>query len=234
MKFKSLALATAFVFPSGLASANSYQSEVGAHYTDVENGDGAFGMYGELHFSPVQTRNHPLAEAAFLEKSTNVFARAQDDFDSLTVGGEVYVPDTMFYVGGRVTRVDNDIDDDTTAYATLGLTPVDGLLVTTEFNDDGYDANLAAKYVTSLGGGNFVNLEASYQDTDFDDDILTLAGDFYIDTTWSVGAGYTDFLGNDQFTLRTRKFFTQEVSGMAAFTDTDNGNLFTVGAAIRF
>ncbi len=232
MKFKSLALATAFAFSSGFAVAD-YQSEVGANYTDVEDGDGAFGVYGQMHFSPVQTRNHPLAEAAFLERSTNVYAAAGDDFDSLTVGGELYVPDTMFYIGARVNRVDTGADDETTAYATLGLTPIDGLLVTTEFSEDGYDANLSAKYVTSLGGGNFVNLQGTYQDSDFDD-MLSLFADFYFDRTFSVGAGYTDFYGNDQFTLRTEKFFTEEVSGNLAFTDTDFGNAFTIGAAIRF
>ncbi len=235
MKFKSLALATAFTLTSGMAVANSYQSEVGANYTDVENGDGAFGIYGEFHFSPVQTRNHPLAEAAFLERSTNVYAAADNDFDALTVGGELYVPDTMFYVGGRVARVDTANGDETTLFATLGLTPIDGLLVTTEFSEDGYDANISAKYVTSLGGGNFVNLEGTYQDTDFNDDILSLAADFYFDRTWSVGAGYTDFLGNDRFTLRTEKFFTNEISGNLAFTDADvGGDTVTIGAAIRF
>ncbi len=235
MKIKSLALATAFTLASGVAVANSYQSEVGASYTDVENGDGAFGIYGEIHFAPVQTRNHPLAEAAFLERSTNVYASANDDFDLLTVGGELYVPDTMFYVGGRVTRVDNAAGDETTAFATLGMTPIDGLLVTTEFSEDGYDANISAKYVTSLGGGNFVNLEGIYQDTDFDDDILSLGADFYFDRTWSVGAVYTDFVGNDRFTLRTEKFFTNEISGNLAFTDADlGGDTVTIGAAIRF
>ncbi|WP_347332063.1 putative porin [Marinimicrobium locisalis] len=232
MKFKSLALATAFAFSSGFAAAD-YQSEIGANYTDVEDGDGAFGMYGELHFSPVQTRNHPLAEAAFLERSSNVYVAGDNDFDVLTVGGELYVPDTIFYVGARVSRVDSGADDETTAYGTLGLTPIDGLRVTTEFNEDGYDANLSAKYVTSLGGGNFVNFEGTFADGDFDD-YLSLGADFYFDRTFSVGAGYTDYYGNDQFTLRTEKFFNDEVSGNLSFTDTDYGNSFTIGAAIRF
>lgn len=232
MKFKSLALATAFAFSSGFAVAD-YQSELSANYTDVENGDGAFGIRGEMHFSPVQTRNHPLEEAAFLERSTNVYAEANNDFDSLTVGGELYVPDTMFYIGARVNRNDSGADDETTAYATLGLTPIDGLRVTTEFNEDGYDANLSAKYVTSLGGGNFVNLEGTFADGDADD-YLSLGADFYFDRTFSVGAGYADIYGVDAFTLRTEKFFNEEVSGNLAFTDTDYGNAFTIGAAIRF
>lgn len=233
MKFKSLALATAFTLTSGAAVANSYQAEVGADYTDVENGDGAFGIHGEFHFSPVQTRNHPLAEAAFLERSSNVYAAADNDFDVLTVGGELYVPDTMFYVGGRVARVDNSGGDDTTLFATLGLTPIDGLRITTEFSEDGYDANISAKYVTSLGGGNFVNLEGGFYEGDVED-TLTLAGDFYIDRTFSVGAMYADY-GFDEFTLRTEKFFNNEVSGNLSFTDSDfRGNVITFGGNVRF
>lgn len=232
MKIKFLALATAFSLTSGVALADTYQAEVGADYTDIENGDGVFGMHGEFHFAPVQTRNHPLAEAAFLERSTNVYAEADNDFDQLTIGGELYVPDTMFYVGGRVTRVD-DAADETTLYATLGLTPVDGLLVTTQFSEDGYDANIQAKYVTSLGGGNFVNLEGGFYEGDVED-TLTLAGDFYIDRTFSVGAMYADY-GFDEFTLRTEKFFSSEVSGQLSFTDSDlRGNVLMIGGAVRF
>ncbi len=233
MKIKSLALATAMVFSSGLALADSYQAEIGADYTDVDGGDGAFGIHGEFHFNPVQTRNHPLAEAAFLEQSSNVYAAADNDFDVLTVGGEMYVPDTMFYAGARVARTDFNGSDDTTLYATLGLTPVDGLLVTTEFNDDGYDANVQAKYVTALGGGNYVNLEGEYRDSDFDD-YLSLGADFYFTRTLSVGAAFADRFGTDEFTLRARNFFTDEVSGQVAFTDSDGNNRIMIGGAIRF
>lgn len=232
MKIKSLALATAMVFSSGLALADSYQAEIGANYTDVDGGDGSFGLYGEFHFTPVQTRNHPLAEAAFLEKSSNVYAAADDDFDVLTVGGELYIPDTMFYVGASAVRVDNG-ESDTTLFATLGLTPIDGLLVTTQFSEDGYDANIQAKYVTSLGGGNFVNLEGNFYEGD-NDDLLSLFADFYFDRTFSVGAGYTDWFGTDQFTLRTEKFFNEQVSGTLSFTDSDGGNSFMIGGAMRF
>lgn len=232
MKVKTLALATAMTLASGAAMANSYQGEIGANYTDVDGGDGAFGIRGEFHLNPVQTRNHPLAEAAFLERSTNVYAEANNDFDQLTLGGELYIPDTMFYVGARVERWDNGTSD-TTAYATLGLTPIDGLRVTTEFSDDGYDANIAAKYVVDLGAGNFANFEGEFRDGDFDD-YLSLMADFYFDRTLSVGAGYTDWYGVDEFTLRARNFFTREVSGEISFTDSDAGDRIMIGAAIRF
>lgn len=234
MKFKSLALATAFSLASGAAMANSYQAELGANYTDVEDGDGSFGMHGEFHFSPVDTRNHPLAEAAFLERSSNVYANSSRDFDLLTVGGELYVPDTMFYVGLAATRDDRYGDADTVTSATLGLTPVDGLRLTTVFTEDGYDANIQAKYVTSLGGGNFVNFEGEFVDGDYDDS-LSLFADFYFDRTFSIGAGFADVYGDDQFTLRTEKFFTEQVSANLSFTDSDGaGNVVTIGGAVRF
>jgi len=232
MKIKTLAVAAAMVFSSGLAGANSYQGEVGATYTDVDGGDGSFGLRGEFHLNPVQTRNLPLGEAAFLQQSSNIYAEANDDFDSLTVGGELYIPDTMFYVGAGVNRVSNG-GSDTSLFATLGLTPIEGLLVTTDFSDDGYDANIAAKYVVDLGAGNFANFEGEYRDGG-NNDYLRLDADFYFDRTLSIGAGYTDNFGGDEFTLRARNFFTEEVSGEISFTDSEWGDRIMIGGAIRF
>lgn len=232
MKIKTLAVATAMIVSSGLASANSYQGEVGATYTDVDGDDGAFGIRGEFHLNPVRTRNLPLAEAAFLQQSSNVYAEANDDFDSLTVGGELYIPDTMFFVGAGVNRISNG-GSDTTLFATLGLTPINGLLITTDFTDDGYDANIGAKYVVDLGAGNFANFEGEYRDGDVED-YLRLDADFYFDRTLSIGAGYADNYGGDEFTLRARNFFTEEISAEIAYTDSDWGDRIMIGGAIRF
>jgi len=232
MKIKTLAVATAMIFSSGLASANSYQGEVGATYTDVDGGDGSFGLRGELHLNPVQTRNLPLAEAAFLQQSSNIYAESSDDFDNLTVGGELYIPDTMFFVGAGVNRISNG-GSDTTLFASLGLTPIDGMLITTDFTDDGYDANIEVKYVIDLGAGNFANFEGQYRDGDVDD-YLRLDADFYFDRTLSIGAGYADNYGADEFTLRARNFFTEEISGEISFTDSERGDRIMIGGAIRF
>ncbi|HCM30816.1 MAG TPA: putative porin, partial [Acinetobacter radioresistens] len=71
---KKLAIASALL--SALAvtgTANAYQAEVGASasYVDPDNGDSgsAFGVNGTYYFNPVQTRNAPLAEAAFLDRA---------------------------------------------------------------------------------------------------------------------------------------------------------------------
>ncbi|MDQ2077597.1 putative porin [Marinimicrobium sp. ABcell2] len=235
MKLKALAIATGMIFSSAVMAA-PYQVEVGANYQhwDVDGGgsDGAFGVRGEYHFAPVQTGNHPLAEAAFLERSTNVYAEANDDFDHLTLGGELYIPNTMFYVAAEVFRTDYN-GSDTGVAGAVGIMPIDGLLVSTRFTDDGYDANVSVKYVTAIGTVNYLNVEGTYQDGDFDD-YLSVSADFYIDRTFSVGAGYADEYGNDVFSLRARKFFTSEISGELQLSDSDWGTGVLVGASIRF
>lgn len=235
MKFKSLSLALAITMAPAAVWSQTYQSEVGAQlgFSDLDDGgsDTSIGLRAEYHFVPVQTRSHPLAEAAFLEQSTRVFARAEQDFDYLTLGGELYIPDTMFYVAGAVVRTDNGASD-TEAVVTLGVTPIDGLRVTTSFTDHGYDLNLHAKYVTALSGGNFIHLEAEVADRE-GDDYLNLGGDFYFNRYWSLGAAYADNYG-DEYTLRSRRFFSNELSGEVAFTDTDWGYRMQVGAALRF
>jgi hypothetical protein len=236
MKLKTLAIATGMIFGSAAAVAAPYQIEVGANYLhfDADNGgsDGAFGVRAEYHFAPVQTTNHPLAEAAFLERSTNVYVAASEDFDVLSLGGELYIPNTMFYVSADVTRTDFN-GSDTTVSGALGVMPIDGLLVRTEFTEDGYDANIHLKYVTAIGAVNYLNVEAAYQDTDFDD-YLSISADFYIDRTFSVGAGYADEFGTDVFSLRARKFFTNEISGELELSDSDWGTGILVGASVRF
>ncbi len=235
MRFRSLPLVLALTLAPAAVWSQSYQSEVGAQlsFADVDNGgsDTSIGLRAEYHFVPVQTRSHPLAEASFLEQSTRLFAQTEQDFDYLTVGGELYIPDTMFYVAGALVRTDNG-DSDTEAVATLGLTPIDGLRLSTSFTDHGYDLNLHAKYVTALVGGNYVHLEAEVAERD-GDDYFNLGGDFYFNRYWSVGAAYTDNYG-DEFTLRSRRFFSNELSGEVAFTDTDWGYRMQLGAALRF
>lgn len=77
---KKLAIASALL--SALAvtgSAHAYQAEVGGSYTytdwDQFDSTHSFGVDGTYYFNPVQTRNAPLAEAAFLNRSSNVNAK---------------------------------------------------------------------------------------------------------------------------------------------------------------
>ena len=67
--FKKVALATALI--ASLGTAHAYQAEVGGtiNLIDPDNGDTStgFAIDGTYYFKPVQVKNNPLNEAAFLQ-----------------------------------------------------------------------------------------------------------------------------------------------------------------------
>ncbi|MGE4315093.1 putative porin [Acinetobacter sp.] len=261
---KKLAIASALL--SALAvtgTANAYQAEVGAaaSYIDPDNGSSgsAFGVDGTYYFNPVQTRNAPLAEAAFLDRASNVNAHAtfadRGDVDDNTygVGAEFYVPNSDFYLGGDVSRNNTEYRDvlgqkydfDTTYYsAEVGYLPAPGLLIAAGVkgydndNEDGVDPTLRAKYVTQLSNGKDINLEAGASFGDLDE--FNLAADYFIDKSLSVGADYynNDLTDQNEFGVNARKFFNQQVSleGRVGFGEVGNNdyNSFGVAAKYRF
>ncbi|WP_425918930.1 putative porin [Acinetobacter sp. TSRC1-2] len=257
---KKLAIASALL--SALAvtgTANAYQAEVGAAaaYVDPDNGSSgnAFGVDGTYYFNPVQTRNSPLAEAAFLDRASNVNAKYEyneigdSEAHRYGVGAEYYVPNSDFYLSGDVTGHDlqdnDDLDNDLTTYAAeVGYLPAPGLLIAAGLkgwdtdNDDGVDPTLRAKYVTTLSNGKDINLEAGAAFGDLDE--YNLAADYFIDKTMSIGADYQSNDINDQneFGINARKFFNQQVSleGRVGFGEVGNNdyNKFGVAAKYRF
>ena len=257
---KKLAIASALL--SALAvtgTANAYQAEVGASagLIDPDNGSssGSFGVDGTYYFNPVQTRNAPLAEAAFLDRASNVNGQYEynevgdDEVHQYGVGVEYFVPNSDFYVSGNVGRqdikFDNGADYDTTLYgAEIGYLPAPGLLIAAGLkgydndNDDGVDPTLRAKYVTTLSNGKDINLEAGAAFGDLDE--YNLAADYFIDKTLSVGADYysNDLNDNSEFGVTARKFFSQQVSleGRVGFGEVGNNdyNKFGLAAKYRF
>ena len=257
---KKLAIASALL--SALAvtgTANAYQAEVGASagLIDPDNGSssGSFGVDGTYYFNPVQTRNAPLAEAAFLDRASNVNGQYEynevgdDEVHQYGVGVEYFVPNSDFYVSGNVGRqdikFDNGADYDTTLYgAEIGYLPAPGLLIAAGLkgydndNDDGVDPTLRAKYVTTLSNGKDINLEAGAAFGDLDE--YNLAADYFIDKTLSVGADYysNDLNDNSEFGVTARKFFNQQVSleGRVGFGEVGNNdyNKFGLAAKYRF
>lgn len=257
---KKLAIASALL--SALAvtgTANAYQAEVGASagLIDPDNGSssGSFGVDGTYYFNPVQTRNAPLAEAAFLDRASNVNGQYEynevgdDEVHQYGVGVEYFVPNSDFYVSGNVGRqdikFDNGADYDTTLYgAEIGYLPAPGLLIAAGLkgydndNDDGVDPTLRAKYVTTLSNGKDINLEAGAAFGDLDE--YNLAADYFIDKTLSVGADYysNDLNDKSEFGVTARKFFNQQVSleGRVGFGEVGNNdyNKFGLAAKYRF
>jgi hypothetical protein len=64
--------------------------------------------------------------------------------------------------------------------------------------------------------------------------VLQLGGDYYIDNTFSVGANIVDSDYGDEYTLRTRKFFSESFSGELSYTDKDSANVVALSLAVRF
>lgn len=274
------------------ASANSYRGEINVgggsseiEYEGFSEADKSnYGVIsGTYYFNDVATRNHPLAEAAFLERSSGIsftYSRDRTRFDDALVdilpNGDVeyvgdgrftttasfssadvefYIPNSIFYIGGGIgegrfnTRYRVDTGDelisgsyseDTGTFWSLraGITPVDGLLVWSEFYKDQElddEWNINAKYVMDWSG-NALNLEAGYEHF-YGNDSLALAADFYFDRTFSLGATYTyydDTDANDDYGLRLRKFFTDKFAVETSFVTSDVEDSYLVGATLRF
>lgn len=261
---KKLAIASAVLSVLAVTgTAHAYQAEVGASaaYVDPDLGSSGseLGVNGKYYFKPVQTRNAPLAEAAYLDRASNVGVAAtfadRGDLDDTTYGASVeyFVPNSDFYVSGGISQNEQErfnilgqkYDWDTTYYnAEVGYLPAPGLLIAAGLKgydndaDDGVDPTIRAKYVTTLSNGKDINLEAGAAFGDLDE--YNLKADYYIDKTLSVGA---DYLNNDvedrsEFGVSARKFFTPQVSleGRVGFGEQFNNdyNSFGVAAKYRF
>ena len=257
---KKLAIASALLSALAITgTANAYQAEIGASAglidPDNASSSGSFGVDGTYYFNPVQTRNAPLAEAAFLDRASNVNAKYQydelgnDERHQYGVGAEYFVPNSDFYLSGNVGRDDIKFDRggdfDTTVYgAEVGYLPAPGLLIAAGLkgydndNEDGVDPTLRAKYVTTLSNGKDINLEAGAAFGDLDE--YNLAADYFIDKTLSVGVDYydNDLRESNEFGINARKFFTPQVSlegrvGFGEDSGVDN-NSFGLAAKYRF
>ncbi len=249
MKFKAMnvknAVTMCALVVSGAAVADSYQVDLEAlaSHTKLDGFDSkvkTYGVGGAYYFNPVSTLNVPLAEAAFLGKSSNVYGGAfrsswsGADFNTYLVGAEFYIPENFLYVDAGVSRMTGKNYTDNDWYTSVGITPIDGLRVTTKyFHDEGYDANISAKYVMGIGGDNFINLEASVMDADAGT-IKEIGGDFYIDTTFSIGGAISQQHSDNTYTVRTRKFFNEQISGELSYEDGPDMNIYTAGISVRF
>lgn len=153
LMMKKLNLITALLTSLIGINAHAYQAEVnGAYeYTDADDSKAnSAAINGKYYFEPVQTRNAPLAEAAFLDKASNIglgyaYSKLQDDedigdfqFNIIGVSGELFIPDTQFYVSGAAHRTnvkvtinglgsESENGDGYTVEA--GFLPINGLLL---------------------------------------------------------------------------------------------------------
>ncbi|XID74815.1 putative porin [Alkanindiges sp. WGS2144] len=251
---KKLTLAAALLASLGMTAAHAYQTEVGAdyNYIDYDNGGSGdqFGIDGTYYFNPVTDNNVPLAEAGFMNRASNAKLRASfadndnTDVSDIGIGAEYFVPDTDFYLSGEVARVDVDrdfgSDFDYTRYAAeVGYLPAPNFLIAAGLvgskvdGDNSTDPSIRAKYVTRVGEHDW-NFEAG--GVFGDQDRYNLAADYYVDPTFSVGAQYVndDLNDRDDFGIRARKFFNQQVSLEGNLGFGDNANTFGLRGTYRF
>lgn len=223
MKLKLLPaiIAAAGFVAAPFALAATYQSEISATYADIDISDSSaegyfVGLEGTYYFAPVDTANHPLAEAAFIQKSNNVYLNlgnteyksdaGRSDIYHRSLGVDFYVPNTMVYLGAGINegKSKTAFSGENYSYSTkwdsawfvrAGIAPVTGLLVWSEFTEDvdvSDEWNINGKYVIPLSGEHALNIEASYENSYDVVDAITVAADYYLDRNLSLGAGFTN------------------------------------------
>lgn len=259
---KKLAMASALlsIVAFGATAAHAYQTEVGASlgYIDPDHGSSgaSYGLKGTYYLAPVQVRDSPLAEAAFLDRASNVSIGVNfddaDRSDELVYGvtGEYFVPNSAFYLSGELSRSEVSQkgagDSDTTLFgAEVGYLLAPGLLVAAGLtgydnkHHDGVDPTIRAKYVTKLPTtGKEINVEGGASFGDLDEYFLGV--DYYIDKTLSVGGDYydNDLANSSEFGIKARKFIDPQLSveGRIGFGEigSNDYNKFALAAKYRF
>jgi|GEM_PF-1373579 len=267
MKKTLLAASVAALAFAPAAYAQNYQMEGGIHYNYVDydqfDGDSDnFGLDFTYHLEEVSTAGHPLQEAGFLERSTNVGASYNNwsgdvrEGDFFNLNGEAFIED--FYVSANVDINSWKQGSSTTDFGIkAGFLPMDGLLLTLGYdleekagdtkpngkNKDLGTISLGGKFVTPLDGEMALNVEAEvgFQDDDNDTVVYTLGGDLYFNSFTSVGLQISDTDDSDDKTeigIRGNYFITPLVSLNAHFTNnygyTKKDTAFGLGANLRF
>ncbi len=251
MKVGSLCTIIALSIAPALSWATPYRAEVALSYMDLPGDTKMTGLLGEWHFASVETAGHPLAEAAFLERSGSLsFLHATTDFEWLDVDVtllniDYYIPNTMFYVGGIYQKTSASSSMFYANYSvsdwglSLGIVPMDGLLIKTDYmNELGYNFNLSAKYVRKLQGETAVNIEASFVKDEKDEyyeegeDIKTFAVDYFFNSNVSLGVLIEDAF-ETEYGLRTQAFPTERFYIGAEYRTADSENMINFVAGFR-
>lgn len=175
--------------------------------------------------------------------------------DSYSLRTDFYLPNSIFYAGLTLShgeysyreRVQQNAElpsetfkqqgSETNVSAVLGITPIDGLRISTAFYEDydlSEDWNLSARWVTESMGptiaftGGYAHAGGL--------DVVNLGADYYIDRSFSIGLTHSDALELDDSastSIRARKFFTENFSVQAEYVDDRYGS-YNLGATMRF
>lgn len=258
MKRTVLAMAV-MALGMGSAQAQDYQMELGGSYADYNSDVGAddsvMALDFTFHLNGVKTAGRPLAEAAFLGHSNNLFAEYATfddaDVDGWNVGGEFYV--NQLYLRGEYGSTDFAGTSVDTLAARIGfmLAPnlrlaagVDRIDDDTPGSDAANNLVLEGKYVSEMGGGTALNLigDLTFADDAVDTTTLNLGADYYFSAIASLGVNLTSSDSDapsgstTDFGLEGRYFFTPTFSGQLAYNTANDGDDDVIGArlALRF
>lgn len=253
MKKQLLGMAVSLALTSG-AFAGDYDFEVrgGIANLDPDYGDSIeqYGAGGTVYFNTVNTDKVPLAEAAFLNRTSNIYGdisyaeNTGNDVTRTNLGVEVFVPNTILYGAFNYNMIDASGEDQDAWSAKLGITPIEGLLLTTSTVEDvDYDPNIQAKYVMGLGGDQTLNLHGALNFSD-STTFYSAGMDYYFTTHTSLGFDYSDTTDSDtidsvldvfeSYTVRGKHFFDESVYLAAQYTHTEFANEVGLDVGVRF
>ncbi|WP_019385613.1 putative porin [Acinetobacter venetianus] len=253
---KKLSLITALLSSCVALNANAYQTEAtGAYeYVDMDGGKtNSAAISGKYYFNPVQTRNAPLAEAAFLDKASSIgggyaYSKLQDDedfgdlqFNIIGVESEIFIPDTQFYISGALHRTNikatinglgSESDNGNGYEFEAGFLPVNGLLLAVGVADFSESINpvKVAKYgfVTNVSNAAVVS-------GDNDDTAVSLRAKYVSE----VAGFYTNFEGvtyigdETSYRLAADLYLDPTLSVGVSFADStadDSDSIFNIRA----
>lgn len=261
--FIRLALASLIsLFIASDAVAANYQYVLGTSYSylDFDNplsSDGqALSASATYHLEPVQTRNHPLAEAAFIERSSQISASySRLDLDGLfggaggnsgTLSSNIYID--RFFLGGELSRNESVSTGPTGVRTTrttdyhvqAGYSPLRGTLFTLGYGErDENDLwSLSGRSVKPIGGEQAVAIASSAEFTD-DSERYSVELGYYFTRYSSLNTGITHFAPENtssqtRYTIGASYFVTPKVGLGASYGYQENLDTWQVDARVRF
>ncbi|WP_065188009.1 putative porin [Shewanella woodyi] len=216
MKNSTMSLAILLGLTSMSAAAaqdNAFQHQASLDYqtNSEEVSDGFWKANYRYYIAPVDQSNSPYALNGFLAQTTNLGASyskldvANFDSDSYGVDG-TYVFASKWFVSASYQQIEAFNTDVNFYSAEVGYYFNDSSAVSAFYADgdnntvEAYGLNLRSFVALESTAG--VDLTANWAHTDFDD-AFNLGADWYVNNSWSVGAGYHNNDANDDFSLRT-------------------------------
>lgn len=245
--------------PLTVASASDFNKDVAISFSDTDDTE-TFGIGSRYFFDTVDSSRGPLAEATFLDRTTNIglaYSRSETNFsgvssfesDSYSLRGTYALGEQGLYLTGLYNRFDTDFGNFNAYTATLGYYLQDDWDVSSgvAFDDDGdfQSSSLASRKLFDLGGDKYLALGGAVGFSDDFDDSFSLNSTYYFNRNTSVGFSYSwteDVLDLDDglANIAVSWFVTPTISISASTSigfgdvDADAGDFIGVGMLARF